>query len=65
MPTASISVICIDQGAENAATAAKQRRLLRLVRQRVRGRVGQEVERRPPEWKSSTISASGSRWRVT
>ena len=65
MPTESISIMRIEKGAENAATASKA-----FCSSALSGRVwaaqnGTKSSVFPPEWKSKTMSARGSnsRWK--
>ena len=65
MPTASISSIFIEQGAENASTAAKALASCALSGRMCAAQKGRKSSVLPPEWKSSTMSARGSssRWK--
>ena len=65
MPTASISSIFTEKGAAKASTAARPRASWALSGRTCAAQKGRKSSVLPPEWKSSTRSASGSRVRVT
>ncbi len=60
MPTSSISTMRIDQGAANARMAAAQAASCTASGSRWQAANGRKSRVRPPEWKSSTTSASGT-----